>query len=50
MAVQVLAGPVVPHRGARVGVPGGIWTSRRSTPASSMVVTKVCAACAGVPR
>ena len=23
MAVQVLAGPVVPHRGARVGVTGG---------------------------
>jgi hypothetical protein len=23
MAVQVLAGPVIPHRGARVGVAGG---------------------------
>ena len=23
MAVEVLAGPVIPHRGARISVPGG---------------------------
>jgi hypothetical protein len=31
---QILAGSVVMHRGARVGVTAAIWTSRRSTPAS----------------
>jgi hypothetical protein len=42
VAVEVLAGPVVPHRGARIGVAGSdLDTSRKSTPASSMVVTKV---------
>jgi hypothetical protein len=47
VAVEVLAGPVIPHRGARVGVSGGDLDIRRSTPASSMVVTNVCRSMCG---
>ncbi len=47
MPVEVLARPVVAHSGARVGVTAAIWTSRRSTPASSIVVTKVCRSICG---
>jgi hypothetical protein len=47
VAVEILASPVV-----RIVVRGSawraaIWTSRRSTPASSMVVTKVCPSMCG---
>ncbi len=42
MSVEVLAGSVVPHGGAGSAWRAAIWTSRRSTQASSMVVTKVC--------
>jgi hypothetical protein len=47
VAVQVVAGPL-----CRIVVRGSawraaIWTSRRSTPASSMVVTKVCRSICG---
>src|SRR6266496_1824269 len=41
VAVEVLAGPVIAHGGARVGVPGGDLDIAQSTPASSMVVTNV---------
>ena len=41
VAVEVLAGPVVAHRGARVGVPSGDLDIAQVTPASSMVVTDV---------
>ncbi len=40
-SVEVLAGPVVAHRGPRSAWRAAICTSRRLTPASSMVVTKV---------
>ena len=40
--VEVLAGPVVAHGGTRgSAVRAAIWTGRRSTPAPSIVVTKV---------
>jgi hypothetical protein len=39
VAVEVLAGPVVAHRGPRIGVPGSDLDISKSTPASSMVVT-----------
>jgi len=39
VAIEILAGSVIPHRGARVGA--AIWTSRKSTPASKLVVTRV---------
>ena len=39
--VEVRSCPVVAHGGARVRVAGGDLTSRRSTPASSIAVTKV---------
>jgi hypothetical protein len=42
VAVEVLAGSVVAHRRSWVGVLAVIWVSWRLTPASSMVVTKVC--------
>jgi hypothetical protein len=47
---------VEPHRGARLGVSGGDLVPRRSTPASSIVVTKVhlsmcgCMRAIGTPR
>ena len=50
VTVEVLAGTVVAHRGARVGMAAAIWTSRRSTPASSMVVTNVWRSMCGCVR
>jgi hypothetical protein len=43
MAVQVLACPVVPHRGARVGVAGGnlVVSQVDASVETGMVVTKV---------
>jgi hypothetical protein len=41
VTVQVLTRPVVSHGGAGSACRAAIWTSRRSTPASSMVVTYV---------
>jgi hypothetical protein len=50
VTVEVLAGPVVAHRGARAGVTGGDLDIAQATPASSVVVTKVYGgACADVP-
>jgi len=48
--VEVLPRPVVAHGGARIGVRAAICTSLRSTPASSMVVTKVCRSMCGCIR
>jgi hypothetical protein len=48
VAVEVLAGPVVAHRGARVGVAGGDLHVCKSTPASKPVVTKVWRSMCGV--
>jgi hypothetical protein len=41
MPVEVVAGPVVAHGGRGSACRAAICASRRSTPASSMVVTKV---------
>jgi hypothetical protein len=46
-AVEVLAGPVIAHRRGGSACRAAIWTSRRSTQASSMVVTNVCLSMCG---
>jgi len=50
VAVKVLAGPVVAHVVRGSACRAAIWTSRRSTPASSMVVTRVCRSMCGCIR
>jgi len=42
VSVEVVAGSVVAHGGAGVGVAGGELDVAQGAPASSMVVTKVC--------
>ena len=42
MPVEVLAGPVVAHVGAGIGVPGGDLDITQVNPGIQLVVTKVC--------
>jgi hypothetical protein len=42
VAVKVVPGAVLAGGRARVGVPGGIWTSRSGTPASKAAVMNEC--------
>jgi hypothetical protein len=50
VAVEVLAGTVVTHGGAEVGVAGGDLDIAKADAASSMVVTKVCRSMCGCIR